>query len=472
MRPQLIDSADRQRPNSWFGPSATLATAAVFIVLGFSSRSVPVTALGAFLGTLGLFVAPRKILPAISLWLLVLLPVGFMDIPGIIGDFFTPAVIAAAVWMLRLAAAEKFSYLMRIPIRGWLIIVPFVALMLSSSITSERVDVTAVWVAVFIICVIAPAVLGQICLDNIWPIIRANLAAIGLFLGALAALDYLFHFNPWSSLYQVDLIGSSVFRTRTSVGHPLTTAMVASIALAACIFPSGRNRQWPYYVCGLAALLAVVLSVSRTSVIAVGASTLIGILATGRPRMHSAHGLLSGPASKITVLIIAIGFISAVSLSPLMQQRNAATEGISSATYRSQVIDTAMPLIAQRPLLGFGPGTSTRVYESYARAPLENSALQFAISTGLPASILLLAGLGIVVISALRRGRAGPAAGIVAFFISVAGFNILDASPAFLALMTPLIVCAVMPNYQLPMDPLRPPIQGGDINQLNRFSAL
>lgn len=71
--------------------------------------------------------------------------------------------------------------------------------------------------------------------------------------------------------------------------------------------------------------------------------------------------------------------------------------------------------------------------------------MQIMISIGLPAALLFLLGIGVVVVVAMRRSRAGVAAGLVAFFVSVAGFNALDSNPAVLALVAPLVFCALVP---------------------------
>lgn len=444
------------RVAGWTLPAAEIFGAFILVAYGISTTSTLTVFIGGLLGALAMLSVRRDIMPAIALWLLVLLPIGFMDVPGLIGDFFTPSVLVILIWLFRVAIAERMTLLLRVPIHGLLIAIPFLAFLSASAIASERIDVTLVWLAVFVICVVLPALVGQVCFDDVWQAVRWSLAGIGLFLGILASVDFLFHFNPWAVLYQDQLIGSSVFRTRTSLGHPLTTAMVASVALAACAFPSSKGRQWPYWVCALGALIAVVLSVSRTSVIAVSASAIVGLL-SAIPRTGDLIKRVRGRGGRLTAILMAAIFVSAVALSPLMRERNVATEGISSATYRSQVLDAALDLIAERPLLGFGPGTSTRIYESYTRAPLENSALQLAVSIGLPAFILCLVGMAVIITVAMRRGRAGPAAGIVAFMISAAGFNILDASPAFLALLAPLIICAIKPQPQTP-PPLVAPI--------------
>ncbi|WP_445166912.1 O-antigen ligase family protein [Mycolicibacterium sp. Dal123E01] len=390
------------------------------------------------------FLVPRNALPAAALWLLVLLPIGYMQIPTLVGRYLMPPVLLIAIWMLRLALAQRGSLLLRIPMRGWLIVASLLVLLFTSSVFSVRLDITVAWMIVFLVCVIGPALVGQICFDDVWPTVRWTLACIGLFLGVVAAVDYLIQFNPWTSMYVIKISKFSVFRTRTSLGHPLTTSMVASVALAACIFPTSGTRQWPYWICAMGTLVAIILSVSRTSVLAVGASALVGML-SALPHATRVATRKGTRRSRLLPLLMAATFIATLTLSPLLNNRNTSEEGISSASVRSELLDVSINLISQHPFLGFGPGASERVYDYHNQA-LENSALQLMVSIGLPAFALIVIGFGVIVVGAMRRSRAGVAAGIVAFWASATGFNILDSNTGFYTLLAPLIVCAVMPG--------------------------
>jgi hypothetical protein len=413
---------------------------------GISVSSLPAMFGSAVMGAVAVFLLPRNALPAAALWLLVLFPVGYMNVPGVVGRYITPAVLVIAIWMIRLALVQRMNLFLRTPLRGWLIAGPLLMLLCASAVFSVRIDITLAWMAVFIVCVVAPALLGQICLDDVWPTVRWAFAGIGLFLGVLAAADFFIHFNPWTSWYELNLTKSlskmSVFRTRTSLGHPLNTAIVACIALAACVFPSSKTRQWPYWIGAVGALVALILSVSRASVVAVGFSAIIGIL-SALPRTGTS--VTRGRGRLIPVLMAAT-FFAAVALSPLLSDRNASKEGSGSASYRSQLLDNATGLIGERPMLGFGPGTSGLAYQNSLHLGLENAALQLMISIGLPAFLFVLVGFGMVVWVAMRRSRAGVAAGIVAFLVSATGFGVVDSNPAFFVLIAPLIACAVMPG--------------------------
>lgn len=402
----------------------------------------------------GAVLLPRNALPGLALWLLVLLPTGFMraGIPVALGDFVTPAVTVIAIWMIRLALVDRATLVMRTPIRGGLIALPFFALLLASAVGTDRVGLTSAWVAVLAVCVVAPAVLGQICVDDIWPGVRRAFAGIGIFLGILAATEFLFDFNPWAAHYLRPDISpkGSVFRSLTSLGHPLTTSLVASVGLVVCIYPSLNDRRRPYLMGALGSLVAVVFSVSRGAVLAIGVGLLVGLvpMVRGSGRSGSQQRGLGKGGGRLITALLAAGFFAAVIFSPFLKDRSASVVGSNSALYRSAVFENAKNIIAQRPLLGFGPGTSERVYGlNYGRlGSLENSALQLIVSIGIPAFILFALAICAVVAIAMRRLRSGAAAGIATFFIAAAGFNVIDTGPAFFAVISPLIICAVMPR--------------------------
>ncbi|MDW5615071.1 O-antigen ligase family protein [Mycolicibacterium sp. D5.8-2] len=417
--------------------------------------------LAMFAGALsGALLLPISALPATALWLLVLLPLNFTGMPQVASSYVTPAVLVIAIWMVRVALGNRMLPLLRVRIRGWSIILPLLALLIVSALLNTGHANTAIhfissdpgrtpaWIAVFTICVLAPSVLGQISREDLWPTLQTSFAGIGLFLGVVAAVDFLFHFNPWSAVlnFEVREATWSVFRAKTSLGHPLLTATVASVALVVCVFPAGGIRRRLLWVGAFGALIALILSASRGGVVAVGFATFLGVFAS-RP---SGKQSLSHGRGRLVSLIAAATILAIIAFSPLLTRRTGSSEGMDSGTYRINVFVDAIKLILERPMLGFGPGTSNTIFaEHYAGidrvARLENSALQLLVSVGIPASLLCLLGLGLLIAIAIKRGRAGVVAGIAAFGVSLTGYNALEAIPAILALVAPLLFCAVMP---------------------------
>lgn len=329
MAPNIRTDVQPTPGHSHSAAGVSLAISAFLIALGgmWISSEIAVMA-GAALGLAAMLLLPRNVLPAAALWVLVLVPVGYMDIGRAVGRYFTPSVLIIAIWIVRLALAQRMAPLLRIPIRGWLIAVPIVMFLLISTLLSDlHAGWSLAWMTVFIVCVIAPALISQISEDHVWPTVRWTFAAIGLFLGALALIDFLFHLNPWTDLYRYD-VGTrtwAVFRTQTSLGHPLMTSMVGCVSFAVSVFPHGKGRQWPFWICAVGALVAVILSVSRTSIPALGLAILVGTLSM---LAGSSQSERRGKA-RLASMLIAAGLVALVVASPLLTARNESSGAIS-----------------------------------------------------------------------------------------------------------------------------------------------
>lgn len=437
------NSRPLKNTSAWSVPAILLMALIIALALfGAFAQSIPIMYASVVIGGCML---PRVVLPSAALWLLVLIPITYMDSPRFLGQYLTPAVLMVGIWMVRVILDQATLPSRGVRTGGWLIVGPFFALFLASALNSERLDLTIAWGGTVIVCVVAPAMLGQVRVDDVWPGVRWTFGAIAVFLGILAAADAYLQFNPWTSLYRgiFQAYEWSVFRTKTSLGHPLTTSTVASVALAVCLFPNGARRRWPYLICAVGAGTAVILTVSRTSIFAVGVAAVVGVFAA----RHNRGSFNSGHArGRFVTLLIAVVLAGAVAWSPLLSARNEASEAARSAAYRSNNFDNALDMFGAHPLLGVGPGNSPDEYLRNYNEVLENSAFQLLLSIGLPAFSIAVIGLTAMVILALRRGRPGAAAGIVAFLISATGFNVLDITPALLAVISPLIFCAVAPS--------------------------
>ena len=457
--------------------SGRLSAAAVLLLLalllvallGLFLSSVPLMAGSAVAGA---FLLPRNALPAFGLWLLVLLPLAFTDVGWrltLFGSFFTPAVIVTTIWLIRVYFAQRGTESGSVRVRGGVLIGSFLALLLvsmavSASAVSQFGSVAIsfdprrvqAWMAVFLICMVAPAVLGQLSRDNIWPTVRLTFAGIGMFLGVLATLEFAAGFNPWSDIlagFARSATWSGAYRAKTSLGHPTASALVSSVALVVCLFSAGGQRRWPYWLGGVGALAALSFSASRSGVYAVAIAAMVGIVANrSKPTNHSK--IKNTPArdrSRVTVLVVVAAALALALYSPFLARYANSAEGSDSASYRFSLLGRAADLIFQHPFLGFGPGTANWVYaQNYIGigrvARLESSILQLFISLGIPASLLVLCGLLTVVAVAIKNSRAGVAAGIAAFLSVISGYNTLEANTAHLALAAPLIFCAVSPS--------------------------
>lgn len=433
--------------------SLVFLSAVSILYLGIAASSLKAVLASTALAAFAMFLLPINALPGLSLWCFVLIPLSYMTLTASIARYISWGVLGVSIWMARTAYAYRRELLAK-PIRGWQIVGPSMVLILISLLASNsgRLDVMMAWSLVFTMCVISPVILGQITGGTVWPIVRLNLAGIGIFLGVLALSDFILHVNPWMGWISADIAEKSwsVFRARTSLGHPLLTSTVASAAFAVCVFPSGNVRHWPYRFGAIGALTAVILSVSRAGVYAVALATLVGLLSAGQGARSDRSSHNAGRQSsgrRLLSVMVALTSSLAVVWSPLLSARNSSEEGTESKTFRSDVFVNAGQLIYERPLTGFGPGISSFIYEQrYGRFSIESSALQLMVSIGLPAFLILSVGILAAMMLAIRRGRPGVAAAITAYLVSASTFNVIDSNPAILALLSPLLFCAVEPN--------------------------
>ena len=258
----------------------------------------------------------------------------------------------------------------------------------------------------------------------------------------------------------------SFVRTKTSLGHPLITSTVASVALVVSVFPAGRSREWPYRICAVGALAAVVLSVSRGGLIALICAVTVGMVALlAGERQSGGRG-----RRRLASVLLAAAFLASIAGSPLLAERLQSTGAQKSADYRFTMLENTGAIVAESPFLGVGPGASDVVYTDLYGWGMESSALQLVVSVGVPAFVLFVLGLGGIVVVAMRRSRAGASAGIVAFFVAITGFNAINSNPALLALVAPLVFCAVVPLLPSKADSDEPPL-GGRVRHSGNRSA-
>ncbi|MCJ1682414.1 O-antigen ligase [Rathayibacter sp. VKM Ac-2928] len=387
-------------------------------------------------GAIVLMFMPRRFMPALALAVLVVLPVGYMDVPRLIGRYFSPAVIILAVWMIRTVLSTRDAP--AAPVRvGTLLWIPVLGAVAVTVALGLAPGLSVVWVLVVLVCVVLPYLYGRTRHDEVWVSSQSAYLWIGVFVGGLAVLDFIAGFNPWSSLFSYDVTDKvwSVFRTRTSLGHPLVTSTVATVCAMIALFGSD-TRRWLRIAALAGSGAAVILAVSRTGVLAVAIGLALGCLVL----------LFGASPSKRTrrvtaffLMVSAVGFLGVVTNSPLLEQRNDSTGGVKSSDYREQSTAVAADLISDNWLIGLGPGNSAAQFSSVFDGPLENSVLQLLLSLGIPLAALALSAVVVIVLRVSKRGDAGVAAAIVAFCVSLTGFSAIDVNPALLVFLTPLM---------------------------------
>ncbi|MDY0911243.1 O-antigen ligase family protein [Rathayibacter festucae] len=387
-------------------------------------------------GAIVLMFMPRRLMPALALAVLVVLPVGYMDVPRLIGRYFSPAVIILAVWMIRTVLSTRDAP--AAPVRvGTLLWIPILGALAVSVALGLDPFLSVAWVIVALVCVILPYLYGRTRREETWASTQKAYLWIGVFVGALAVLDYVAGFNPWSSLFSYDVTEKvwSVFRTRTSLGHPLVTSTVATVCAMIALFGSDKNR-WLRIAALAGSGAAVVLAVSRTGVLAIAIGLALGCLVL---LFGSSPSQRTRRITAFFLMVSALGFLGVVTNSPLLDQRNESSGGVKSSDYREQSTDVALDMIDDNWLIGLGPSNSAAEFSSIFDGPLENSVFQLLLSLGVPLAALGLTAIVVVVLRVSKRGDAAVAAGIVAFAVSLSGFSAIDVNPALLAFLAPLM---------------------------------
>ncbi|NQX14723.1 O-antigen ligase [Rathayibacter sp. VKM Ac-2857] len=387
-------------------------------------------------GAIVLMFMPRRFMPALALAVLVVLPVGYMDVPRLIGRYFSPAVIILAVWMIRTVLSTRDAP--AAPVRvGTLLWIPILGALAVSVALGLDPFLSVAWVIVALVCVILPYLYGRTRREETWASTQKAYLWIGVFVGALAVLDFVAGFNPWSSLFSYDVTEKvwSVFRTRTSLGHPLVTSTVATVCAMIALFGSDKNR-WLRIAALAGSGAAVVLAVSRTGVLAIAIGLALGCLVL---LFGSSPSQRTRRITAFFLMVSALGFLGVVTNSPLLDQRNESSGGVKSSDYREQSTDVALDMIDDNWLIGLGPSNSAAEFSSIFDGPLENSVFQLLLSLGVPLAALGLTAIVVVVLRVSKRGDAAVAAGIVAFAVSLSGFSAIDVNPALLAFLAPLM---------------------------------
>lgn len=388
-----------------------------------------------------LFYAPMRLFPAFIVWSFALLPVGYMNVGLTFSRYFTPAVIVLAVFVFRTLVQEKVRDPSSRSMSLWFTVLPAIAGigLVASIIGSVDPRMSLAWSLAFAICVVGAHVVASRGGMAYWPRFVLHFLILGIFLGVVSALDYIFGINPWNDILRVSVTEKSwsVFRSRTSLGHPLLTSLVASTVLMVGIFEivksKGSRRLAILGACGAA--VAIAASVSRTGVVSIVAGLLIGLLAISVQFGFIGFGKV--------IAIGGAGIFGTLALlnSPLFVERNSSSGGVASSEYRDTVFANAVSMIRDQNLLGSGPGTSSRVFSDQFGLVFENSWLQIVVSCGILVGTAAFFILVALIAKGVRCAPPGVVAAFTSFLVSVAGFSAVDNNPACLVIVFPVLMC-------------------------------
>lgn len=216
----------------------------------------------------------------------------------------------------------------------------------------------------------------------------------------------------------------------------LMTAIVIVGALFVSASVPVRGPRWRYTVpFGAAALAFLMVGLTGSRGLMVAGAAAIVVLGFLMPRAERA-GVVWFTAGA------AAGFLAAFlvpdpTLVPLAERTASLAAPIAAGEPRFVLWASVLPLIAERPLLGHGPGLLFAVWPPH-RAPMDltagyyahNAVLDYAVTAGIPAALLLMFMLRSAVMALLPLPRAPLAVwllGALAFLIvhALVDFNLL-----------------------------------------------
>lgn len=461
------------RLDAWTG-RARLAGTLLFVVLGtflfagaftVVAQSRPVVAVVALvvvaLGVAVLLSVPVRLMPAAALVVFAVFPAQLQPDQGV-GNVLRPALLVLYVWVLRRwwstsGSGDPQAVLGPHPARRVFLphLVTYLAVVLLAVWTAMTLSWSIVpttstaWTTVFL----ASCFLPLLVLDA-----RAEVAAmrtallwVGAVLGAYAVVEQALRTSPlYGAVYS--LLGAAarepwaVYRSEASFGHPLWAGaffvVPASLGLVSWL-QTGRTRDG---VLGALAALGVVMTVSRGSLLALGAGLAVGVLLVCFAAAR--------PAAKRLLGVAPLGLIAFAGLSvfqPLAERSGSEESGLSAGV-RERAVVVALRAAEQSDWLGTGPATSGVTGRTITDIVIENSLLQLLMSVGLPGLLLFLLVVGAACLAAISRCDLAAAAALVAYVAAITGFNSLDAVRSMHVMIGFLLLLAL---HGVPSPPAR-----------------
>jgi hypothetical protein len=227
----------------------------------------------------------------------------------------------------------------------------------------------------------------------------------------------------------------AVFRVTTTLGHPLNNGLFFAVAALvflrqAALRPNKALLVGSAMACGF----IVFLSASRTAIFSLAVGVIVLLFLYWKNIQTSAKVWLS--------LVGPILFI-ALSVSPLFQNilsRFQSGEGISSQTYRQDLLQWVDYFSRTFLFTGTGPGTSGILWGSYGNtSPLENGILQMWVSLGLLPTLAILL-IAILAFFVRYRNNVGSLLCLIPIVAYLPFTNFIDSSSSFMPLCCLVLV--------------------------------
>lgn len=229
----------------------------------------------------------------------------------------------------------------------------------------------------------------------------------------------------------------SVYRAHAAFSHPLFAAAFLTVPAALGIGMWLTSGRWWPLIAGALAAAGIVATVSRGSIlalgVAVGFALLISPVFIGWQNVTRWLQLLG---------LTALGGIAVLNFGPLAERADS-IESQLSAGVRERAIGVAVEAAEHSGWIGTGPGTSGVTGRLFDTIIIENSLLQLLISVGIPGVLLFLAFLAALMWQAWTQLNLGVVLAIIAYLVSISGFNSLDAVRSMHVVIGFLVLLAV-----------------------------
>lgn len=381
---------------------------------------------------IGMLAVPVHMLPSIALAVIALVPTRLLPATGPF-NALPPLAILMLIWVLRRLVLDhrgpRTNVLPSVRGLGPRLAVYATAIMLAvwlllSTVRAGAGDTSVGWTIAFVGSALAPLLVFD-AREEV-ALLRKVLLIVGAIVGANIFIEMLLGFSPVYGLIAALAGGGrtfefSVYRASGAFSHPLFAGAFLTIPAVVGIGTwLTTGRRWTL-VCGLFAAVGVLGTVSRGSLGALGASVGIAVLI--------APFFLGWKNIKRWFVLLGLtvaGGIAVLNFGPLLE-RSDSIESQLSATVRDRAVAVALDAAAYGGWFGTGPGTSGQTGRLFDSIIIENSLLQLLISIGIPGLVLFLAFIGSLVWAAWARGDLGVGLAVIAYIISITGFNSIDA---------------------------------------------
>lgn len=377
---------------------------------------------------------PVWCLPSVALVTFALVPVGYLvAVPQFVGRFLTPTVLVLLIWLIRTRGGASEARRQRVvPRRSALVGCALLLTLLLVALARISVNPlrSYLWVAVFVLVCVLPALRGGRVDPRTVPALVKSWFRLGCGLGLVAMVESLAQYNPLTRYYSIDQHWS-VYRVTTLLGHPLMNGTFFALTGCLALFTAirGGSIRPLATVTFVLSSIAAALTGSRSGVYALVVGLAVGLLVLMWSRQVKV-------AAKLTGVGLALLAVLVLPNMPVLAARAGSAEAEASRIYRTDIIRLTYRLLIAHPVFGGGPGTSAILAnQAGATLPLESAILGTLVSLGIVGCAGLLVFLFLLAVSVIRKRRLEALAGLAAFLVAGAAFPLWETNPGSWALL-------------------------------------